>query len=572
MRRKGIFAAGVALAFAFLAATGPAAGSTPVSISRPVAGGGTDGFENCALGTYATNRSESALAVDRTGRLLGMSKYFFSSPYQGAVTDWSQVYRFQLGSYEGTTNQLLPGFDCISGPALGLPGWDANTDPNVAFDYAGNAYAASLPYNYDNLKNALAVSKKPVGSGWQRPVILKEFSGNGGLGREYDKQWITADWNAPCAPGQSAGCSPFSGYVYAAWTIFGLNTGKIYFSRSADGGTTWSPPRQIGQQSGPYATYVYLDVDNTGKLYIEYAAFGQKFAGSGQAQVLVSSDGGKSFAGPYAGPSFTGVPFVARTNDGWTLPNTTFRDGIIDYFAASHTNPGTLWIVAEQWDKNGCNASSDATGDYDVAVFRSTDGGRTWTSLGCVNDAATQGDSTDQFQPQVATDTQGHTAVTWYDRRNACPTTQPAPTYYTSPGASNYCIQVGLQWFRDGTGARAGGNEIIGPSWDPQQPANGPAPVGSPAGYISDLPHSVFNPCYSDGIPVCVTFIGDYFGLAVYNGTAYTLSVSTYPTVQNGQTVDAWSQAVGGSISPGSIAPAANDFYQQQVFASSTSP
>ena len=96
-----------------------------------------------------------------------------------------------------------------------------------------------------------------------------------------------------------------------------------------------------------------------------------------------------------------------------------------------------------------------------------------------------------------------------------------------------------------------GSNEIIGPSWDPQQPANGPAPVGSQAGYISDIPHSVFSPCYSDGIPICVTFIGDYFGLAVHDGTAYSLSVSTYPMVQNGQTVDAWSQATGELDQPG---------------------
>ena len=99
-----------------------------------------------------------------------------------------------------------------------------------------------------------------------------------------------------------------------------------------------------------------------------------------------------------------------------------------------------------------------------------------------------------------------------------------------------------------------------------------PAPVGSQAGYVSDIPHSVFSPCYSDGIPICVTFIGDYFGLAVHDGTAYSLSVSTYPTVQNGQTVDAWSQATGDSTSPGSIAPAANGYYQQQVLATSTSP
>ena len=95
-----------------------------------------------------------------------MSKFFFASPYQGENTDWSQVYRFQIGSYEGTTNELLPGYDCVSGPATGLLGWDSATDPNVAFDYAGNAYSAVLGFNYNNLQNVLAVSKKPAGGDW----------------------------------------------------------------------------------------------------------------------------------------------------------------------------------------------------------------------------------------------------------------------------------------------------------------------------------------------------------------------------------------------------------------------
>jgi hypothetical protein len=62
---------------------------------------------------------------------------------------------------------------------------------------------------------------------------------------------------------------------------------------------------------------------------------------------------------------------------------------------------------------------------------------------------------------------------------------------------------------------------------------------------------------------LCVTFIGDYFGLAVSNGTAYVLAVSTYPTDQYPSGVAACSRAVAGSITPGAITPAANGYYQQ---------
>ena len=194
MRRRVICLAVLGVLSVF-AAVALATVGDPVGISKPVAGGGTDGYDNCTPGTYATNRSESALAADRTGRLLGLSKYFFGSSYGGQIVDWSQVYRFQLGSYEGVDNALLPGYDCITAPPVGLPGWDVDTDPNIAFDYAGNAYSAALGFNYDNSDNVLAVSKKSPGGPWQPPVVLKQFKGNAGIGREYDKQWITADWN-----------------------------------------------------------------------------------------------------------------------------------------------------------------------------------------------------------------------------------------------------------------------------------------------------------------------------------------------------------------------------------------
>jgi len=60
------------------------------------------------------------------------------------------------------------------------------------------------------------------------------------------------------------------------------------------------------------------------------------------------------------------------------------------------------------------------------------------------------------------------------------------------------------------------------------------------------LPHSVFNPCYNTSsgtiTPVCVTFIGDYFGLAASSGTADILNVSTYPTFNTIQPVSQWAQ------------------------------
>lgn len=580
-RHMGPLGSLLVAAFAFVVSAAPALAGT---VSSSVAANGTDGLEGCTTGIYATNRSESAIAGDptRPGHLLGLSKFFFSSVSSGLMTDWSQTYRFHLGSYDisggAGQNQLLPGYTCV--PGTFQTNWDATTDPNVAFDSAGNAYGTVLGFNYNNLQNGIFVSKRPAGStSWLAPVTLSLFTSNHGLGREFDKQWITADHNPS---------SPFRDNVYAAWTAFSVVSGEVYFSRSTDGGRTFSSPQVVSAGSGGFNTFVYLDVDSNGALYVEYTSFADLFSNSGQAAVRVSTDGGLTFSPARNGPVFQTIPFNVSlapgnpTNWGWTLPNTTFRDGIVDFFAASHSNPGTLYIASEQWDKkDGTGTPTSGDGDYDIAVFRSTDAGLSWQSLGFANDAATVGDATDQFQPEVATDEAGHVAVAWYDRRKPCPVTQPAPDYFTRPGASNYCIQTALQWFDDASGARRGGNILLGPSWDPQEPANGPAPVvqpgqAPPTSYVSDLPHSVFNPCYStfagNFVPVCVTFIGDYFGLTVSNGSASILSISTFPSFQQGQPVQAWSQKRGTGITADSINPAANNFYQQAVLFSTSAP
>jgi len=571
--RKALFAPLLAVIACLALVVTPTLAQTLVS--SPVIGNGTDGNEQCAAGIYATNRSESIIAVDPThsNHLLGLSKFFFSSPISGG-TDWSTVYRFNLGSYNFSgnlaQNQLLPGYTCV--PGSGSTQWDATTDPNVAFDAQGNAYSAVLAFNMNNLQNEIAVNKLPAGaSQWSLPVVVDQFTSNSGLGQEYDKEWIAADWTGK------------TDNVYVAFTIFSLSSGQVYFARSTDGGQTFSQPRVVSNLSG-FNTYVYLDVDPGGNLYLEYTNFAHLFSNSGRAVVQVSTDGGQTFSSSRVGPSFTGEPFVARTNDGWTLPNTTFRDGIIDYFAVSHAYTGHLYIAAEQWDKGGCTPTTDASGDYDIAFYSSLDGGQTWSPTSCANDPSTQGDATDQFQPTVAADTQGHVAVAWYDRRAACPDKQPAKGYYTSPGASNYCIQTGLQWYSDSgsTVSPSGTNQLFGPIWDPQEPANEAAPISTvnawPADYVSDLPHSVFEPCYNTSsgtfIPICVTFIGDYFGLAVSGGTADILNVSTYPTFNTSQPVSQWAQppTASGAYTAAATYPAANNYYQQQVLIIAKAP
>src|SRR6266702_7454039 len=126
-----------------------------------------------------------------------------------------------------------------------------------------------------------------------------------------------------------------------------------------------------------------------------------------------------------------------------SLPNTRFRDGILESFAASPTYPGHLYVTWEDWDGT----------QMDVRFSQSIDGGSTWSAPVKVNDNVdAAGAPTDQFQPSVAAGPGGAVAVAFYDRRRACPS--DASILAADRGRANFCIDTSLQAFKD-TGAGA---------------------------------------------------------------------------------------------------------------------
>ena len=154
-----------------------------------------------------------------------------------------------------------------------------------------------------------------------------------------------------------------------------------------------------------------------------------------------------------------------------------------------------------------------------------------------VNDAPNSA-TTDQFQPSVAAGSGGAVAIAFYDRRAACP--KDASVLPQDVGRTNFCIDTSLQAYKDsGAGAvQVGPNVRVSQfTWDPMNPAQHVDGIGQMACAAA------IDPCTHDA------FIGDYFGLAISNGTIYALMVSThYPS---NVTADE-----GGPV-----------YYQQQVLA-----
>ena len=342
-------------------------------VSKPVVGGGypvppgqtAPDPGTCRPGLYNSNFSESWIAVEPgTENLVGTSKYFFET--------FSTFYDFHLGSFtiEGgsgvdAANQVQ-GYDCTTtGTQAMPPSWTNNTDPNVDFDTKGRAYQVTLPFNafWANLhpNSNIAISySDDRGRTWVkgnggRPLEHAPNWSSKSLGFVEDKQWVAVNH----IPGNR-----FQDHVYAAWAIYNGSTTKIRVAVSRDRGQSFSKATTITapNQTGPVNEYVYPAVDAAGNVYVSIAS--DRPTGNDDKTIYVarSADDGVTWSRfmPVAG---------ASTLPGCCLPNTTFRNGILEHFAASPDHPGHLYVVWEDWDGS----------QFDVKFSQSTNFGRDWS-------------------------------------------------------------------------------------------------------------------------------------------------------------------------------------------------
>jgi hypothetical protein len=444
--------------------TNVVASRTPVTMVDPMTG------QNVTVRDY----SESNLVVNpANGALVGASK-FFSQP---------DSYYFKLGSFASNdggksyTSQELPGYAQFTNV----------TDPTLAFDDIGNVYSLNLPFSlaYNPAGNtvqpggpdnsAITVNKSPDGGKtWGAPVYIKSYNASG-LGYTPDKQWLTADTLAH---------SPGKGNLYAFWTEYTGGASRIVVSRSSDRGSTWTEPLAVtAPKDQPFAQYAQPGVGPDGTLYVTYGVFPYaKNVSNSSLWVQSSRDFGATWSAPMHVADTAAVPYQ--------LPNTTFRDGILESAVVSPVN-GTIAVAYEDY----------SNGDVDILVTRSTDGGHTWSAPVRVNDNPVQ-DGTDQFQPNLAVAPNGTFALAFYDRRLPC-AQGDANISAGFQGKYNTCLDTTLTVSTDDGATWTTNRRVTQNGWDPS--LNAPRPYhGS------------------------TTFIGDYFGVAMDNNTAWVLHVSTY--------------------------------------------
>ena len=317
---------------------------------------------------------------------------------QGGAHGLAAAYSIDTGrTWHETT---LPFSRCARG---GLA-YDRASDPWVSIGPDGTAYVAALSLSNGFGSSAVAVATSTDGGrSWKNlRTIQTDASGAN------DKESVTAD---PTRPGTA----------YVVWDRQGAAPAGHFsiptmFSKTSDGGRTWSTPRAIATAEVDHASIgnVILVDPRTHALYDFYGLSFCTCSTVPKLQFVKSTNGGATWSPPHdvdtldsMGVKDPNTPDILRTAD-------------FDADVALDPESGALHAVWQTPRFNG--------GHFDeIAITSSTDGGRTWTKARRANTPTGH----PAFTPSVAVGQEGVVAVTYYDLRRLGPNEKATlPTDY----------------------------------------------------------------------------------------------------------------------------------------------
>ncbi len=396
-----------------------------------------------------------------------------------------------------------PQFTKCAGAAPGSPGdFNRATDPWVSFSSDGSiVYSITDAFNANGPAfggaSSIIISRSTDGGvTWQTPVTARLDTSTTVLN---DKESVTADATSPLTAYATWDqlVSPSAHANPGAFNHSPAFRGPAMFSKTTDGGVTWSNGRVIfdpGEKNQTIGNQIVAPAAGAASgmlidgfdLILNKGGLGNNQRTSFSVAVIRSSDGGATWSQPIivAQQNFANVSIAGhavRSSD--ELPE----------FAAGPD--GTLYAV---WQ----DGRFSPTGASKVALSMSSDGGLTWTPPIRVDQSP--GD-TPAFTPQVHVAADGTVGVSYYDLESAT-AAQPGltDTFIVHCHANADCANP-ASW-------AAGGEtklDTTGPFDMTQAPDAGGYFVGDYEGLTSS--GSTFDPFFVMAAPRATTGLTDPF-------------------------------------------------------------
>lgn len=337
---------------------------------------------------------------------------------------------------------FVPGYpldDSPEGEASPLHGRNTEAgDPIAAFDNDGNLYVGGISFSRAGAINGhvyvarYGAADVAIGGGADDYPVDYEFTRIVGIGTpSRNFQGIFQD--KPILEVDRTG-GDTDGNVYVCWSRFtGFGQNKIFFSRSTDGGDTWSRPFQLSVHGFTGSVQgCDIAVEGDGDVYVTFRTFNDpSTVGENALYFVRSTNGGASFSKakwirdivPYAPRDprrdcgdgafectqeyvFARVPLEPRV----TADQSSASNGV--WLVYNEVAPTTI----EDADTSFNSAGPGEVGRSVVYVVKSTNNGASWSAPISVDLDAGGDFKGHQFFPDI--DALGEVlAVVWQDSR-----------------------------------------------------------------------------------------------------------------------------------------------------------
>jgi hypothetical protein len=357
-------------------------------------------------------------------------------------------YLFKVGTYESldggrTWKDLgqLPGYCESDGQCdpTNEEKYRTVSDVSMAFDDEGNAYAQVLDApggtaGFTGFNMTIHI-KKPGDAQFSGPIVVHD-NRNNPISEQLlldDKNWLAIDNNTQSDGSPNKPRDGKIGTMYVCWSFDGTQapTQQVVIERSTDGGKTWggvvpgdNTPLQLSQKGAISGLGCHEDIGPAGEVYVTWY--------DNQLDALMqvkSTDHGATFtpARPVATISGVNAQFTGQSFRNLSIPTTGIdRKGNIYLAAASAEGQGSPVLAGTSIERikelrDNRRAETEAEGDAgsgaDIVIFKSTDGGMTYTGPVRVNQDGAKSPA-DQFQPWMAVTDNGQVNIEYFDRRS----------------------------------------------------------------------------------------------------------------------------------------------------------